>query len=60
MKPKTFDKSAKSPSGDLGVKPDSHECTNCKTVNTFSRKPSKPVSENIAGYCRNCGHVVWF
>lgn len=38
----------------------SYLCTNCKNSNIFSRKPSKPVSENIAGYCKNCGHVVWY
>ena len=36
-----------------------YQCTNCKHINIFKRNPSKPVSENIAGYCKNCGHVVW-
>ena len=38
----------------------SYLCTNCKKENVFSRKPSKPVSKNIAGYCKYCGHVVWY
>lgn len=38
----------------------SYICTNCKHSNVFKRKPSNPVSDNIAGYCKHCGHVVWF
>lgn len=34
-------------------------CTNCKTENIFNRKPYNPVSKEIAGYCKKCGHVVW-
>ena len=41
-------------------KGEAYICTNCKTTNIFSRKPYKPVSKEIAGYCKNCGHVVWF
>jgi hypothetical protein len=37
----------------------SYLCINCKHTNVFNRKPSKPVCDNIAGYCKNCGHVVW-
>ena len=38
----------------------SYLCTNCNHSNIFKRKPSKPVSDNIAGYCKHCGHVIWY
>ena len=34
-------------------------CRNCKKTNVFKRKPYKPVSENIVGYCKYCNHVIW-
>jgi hypothetical protein len=36
-----------------------YQCINCHVTNVFKRKPIKPVSENIVGYCKNCGHVIW-
>lgn len=37
----------------------SYYCPNCKKENTFKRKPYKPVSDKIVGYCKYCGHVIW-
>lgn len=34
-------------------------CANCKQENMFKRKPSRPISEHITGYCKHCGHVVY-
>lgn len=36
-----------------------HTCPNCLRENTFKRKPRKPISDNIVGYCKFCGHVIW-
>jgi predicted SprT family Zn-dependent metalloprotease len=36
-----------------------YKCINCQTTNVLKRKPIKPVSKDIVGYCKNCGHVIW-
>jgi len=36
-----------------------HNCTNCGISNVFKRKPVKPVSKEIVGYCKSCGHPIW-
>jgi hypothetical protein len=40
----------------LGYK--EYECPNCKRTNYLAGKDAD--GEIIAGYCRKCGHPVWF